>query len=112
MPLYEIVALKASRWNTNHNIGLVVGATYPEELKTIRQAHPELPILIPGVGVQGGDLELAVHYGVDAHKKGIIINSSRGIIYAGKGADFANAARRATETLRNEINKVIDGLSK
>jgi orotidine-5'-phosphate decarboxylase len=53
-----------------------------------------------------------VHYGVDAHKKGILINSSRGIIYAGKGADFANAARRATETLRNEINKVIDGLSK
>jgi len=112
MPLYEIVAIKASHWNTNHNIGLVVGATYPEELKTIRQAHPELPILIPGVGAQGGDLELAVRYGIDAYKRGIIINSSRGIIYAGKGADFANAARRATETLRNDINKVIDGLKK
>jgi orotidine-5'-phosphate decarboxylase len=112
MPLYEIVALKASRWNTNHNVGLVVGATYPEELKNIRQAHPGLPILIPGVGAQGGDLELAVRYGIDADNRGIIINSSRGIIYASKGADFAGAARRATQTLRDEINKVIDGIKK
>ena len=111
-PLYEIVAMKASQWNTNHNIGLVVGATYPEELKNIRQAYPDIPILIPGVGAQGGDLELAVHYGIDAHNRGIIINSSRGIIYAGNGADFADAARRATETLRDDINKVIDGLKK
>ena len=110
MPLYEIVALKASRWNTNHNVGLVVGATYPEELKNIRQAHPDLPILIPGVGAQGGDLELAVRYGIDADNRGIIINSSRGIIYASKGADFAKAARCATATLRDEINKVIDGI--
>ena len=112
MPLYEIVALKASRWNTNHNVGLVVGATYPEELKNIRQAHPGLPILIPGVGAQGGDLELAVRYGIDADNRGIIINSSRGIKYASKGADFAKAARRATATLRDEINKVIDGIRK
>ena len=112
MPLYEIVALKASRWNTNHNVGLVVGATYPEELKNIRQAHPDLPMLIPGVGAQGGDLELAVRYGIDADNRGIIINSSRGIIYASKGADFAKAARRATQTLRDEINKVIDGIRK
>ena len=112
MPLYEIVALKASQWNTNHNVGLVVGATYPEELKNIRQAYPDLPILIPGVGAQGGDLDLAVRYGVDAHNRGIMINSSRGIIYAGKGADFANAARQATQTLRDEINKCIDGLGK
>ena len=112
MPLYEIVALKASQWNTNHNIGLVVGATYPEELKNIRQTHPDMPILIPGVGAQGGDLELAVRYGIDANNRGIIINSSRGIIYASKGADFADAARHATKILRDEINKVIDGLKK
>ena len=112
MPLYEIVALKASRWNINHNVGLVVGATYLEELKNIRQAHPGLPILIPGIGAQGGDLELAVRYGIDADNRGIIINSSRGIIYAGTGADFARAARCATETLRDEINQVIDGLKK
>jgi orotidine-5'-phosphate decarboxylase len=112
LPLYEIVALKASQWNTNHNVGLVVGATYPEELKIIRQAHPNIPILIPGVGTQGGDLELAVRYGIDAKKGGIIINSSRGIIYAGKGNDFAGAARHAAQTLRDEINHVIEGLSK
>jgi orotidine-5'-phosphate decarboxylase len=109
-PLYEIVALKAGKWNTNHNIGLVIGATYPEELKNIRIAHPDLPILIPGVGAQGGDLELAVRYGIDAQNRGIMINSSRGIIYAGKGADFAKAAGRATETLRDDINKCIGGL--
>ncbi len=112
VPLYEIVALKASRWNTNHNVGLVVGATYPEELKNIRQSHPDMLILIPGVGAQGGDLELAVRYGIDVHNRGIIINSSRGIIYAGKGGDFAIAARRATETLRDDINKIIDRLKK
>ena len=111
-PLYEIVALKASQWNTNNNIGLVVGATYPEELKNIRQAHPDMLILIPGVGAQGGDLELAVRYGIDAHNRGVIINSSRGIIYASKGTDFADAARRATKALRDEINKVIDGIKK
>ena len=112
IPLYEIVAQKASRWNTNRNVCLVVGATYPEELKNIRHNHPDMPILIPGVGAQGGDLELAVRYGIDVNNRGIIINSSRGIIYAGKGEDFADAARRATETLRGEINKCIDGLSK
>jgi orotidine-5'-phosphate decarboxylase len=107
LPLYKIVSLKASQWNANHNVGLVIGATYPEELKDIRQAHPDMPVLIPGVGAQGGDLELAVRYGIDVQKRGIIINSSRGIIYAGKGTDFADAARRATETLHNEINKCI-----
>jgi orotidine-5'-phosphate decarboxylase len=110
LPLYEVVAIKASQWNTNHNVGLVVGATYPEELKTIRQAHPDMPILIPGVGTQGGDLALAVRYGIDAHNRGIIINSSRGIIYASKGVDFASAAQRATQTLHDEINKVIASL--
>jgi orotidine-5'-phosphate decarboxylase len=110
LPLYEIVALKASQWNTNHNIGLVVGATYPEELKNIRQSHPDMPILIPGVGAQGGDLDLAVRYGIDINKRGIIVNSSRGIIYAGKGKDFANAARHASEILRGEINKIINNL--
>ena len=104
-PLYEVVALKASLWNTNKNVGLVVGATYPEELKTIRQAHPDMVILIPGVGAQGGDLKLAVDYGVDSQKRGIIVNSARQIIYASRGSDFALAARRAAQNLRDEINK-------
>lgn len=110
LPLYQVVALKASQWNTNGNVGLVVGATYPEELKTIRQAHPALPILIPGVGAQGGDLALAVKYGLDANQRGIIINSSRQIIYASQGSDFASAAQRATQTLRDAINREIDNL--
>jgi len=107
LPLYQIVAIKASRWNTNGNVALVIGATYPEELKIIRQAHPDLPILIPGVGAQGGDLALAMKYGIDANKRGIMINSSRQIIYASKGTDFATAARKATLTLRDAINQEI-----
>jgi orotidine-5'-phosphate decarboxylase len=102
--LFEIVAQKASDWNKHGNIGLVVGATYPEELKLVRQNHPEMPLLIPGVGAQGGDLELTIRYGVDAQGQGAIINSSRQIIYAGKGKDFAQAARKAAAELREQIN--------
>ena len=94
-PLFEVVADKVSQWNTNHNLGLVVGATYPEELKSIRQSHPDIPILIPGIGAQGGDLALAVRYGVNAQGRGIILNSSRQIIYASRGKDFRPAAWRA-----------------
>jgi orotidine-5'-phosphate decarboxylase len=104
-PLFEIVAEKASSWNTNGNIGLVVGATYPDELKTIRQQHPDMPILIPGIGAQGGDVAATVKFGVSARGDKAIINSSRQILYASKGRDFAEAARRAALTLRDEINK-------
>jgi orotidine-5'-phosphate decarboxylase len=103
--LFEIVAQKASQWNTYGNIGLVVGATYPEELKLIRQSHPAMPILIPGIGAQGGDLALAVRYGVDGKGERAIINSSRQIIYASKGKDFAEASRRAASELREQINQ-------
>ena len=103
-PLYEVVALKASEWNTYGNIGLVVGATYPEELRQIRQQHPDMPLLIPGVGAQGGDLALVVRYGVNAEGELAIINSSRQIIYASRGEDFAQAARKAASSLRDEIN--------
>jgi len=102
--LYEIVAEKAQRWNTNNNIGLVVGATYPSELRQIRQAHRDLPILIPGIGAQGGDLERSVRYGVDAKGERAIINSSRQILYASSGRDFAEAARREVASLRERIN--------
>jgi orotidine-5'-phosphate decarboxylase len=104
-PLYEIVGMKASDWNTRGNVGLVVGATYPEEVKQMRQAHPDMLFLVPGVGAQGGDLRLSVHYGVNRDLRGIIINSSRGIIYASRGKDFAVAARKAAQTLRDEINR-------
>jgi len=105
LPLYEVVAARVSQWNSSGNIGLVVGATYPEELTTIRRAHPNLVILVPGVGAQGGDLRQAVHFGVNRDLRGIVINSARQIIYASKGPDFAQAARKAAQTLRDEINK-------
>jgi orotidine-5'-phosphate decarboxylase len=103
-PLFEIVALKASQWNTHGNIGLVVGATYPEELRLIRQHHPDMPLLIPGIGSQGGDLATTVRYGVDGKGEKAIINSSRQIIYASRERDFARAARRAATELRDQIN--------
>jgi orotidine-5'-phosphate decarboxylase len=104
-PLFEIVALKAAKWNTHGNIGLVVGATYPEELRLIRQSHPDMPILIPGIGAQGGELASAVRYGINRHGENAIINSSRHIIYASSGKDFAEAARRVALSLREQINK-------
>ena len=103
-PLFELVALKASQWNIYGNIGLVVGATYLEELRLIRQSHPNMPLLIPGIGAQGGDLAATVRYGVNAKGEGAIINSSRGIIYASPGKDFAQAARQAASSLQEQIN--------
>ncbi len=103
-PLFEIVALKAKQWNTYGNIGLVVGATYPEELRLIRQSYPDMPLLIPGIGAQGGDLASAVRYGVNAEGEKAIINSSRQIIYASREKDFAQAARRVASELRDRIN--------
>ncbi|MDP6043007.1 MAG: orotidine-5'-phosphate decarboxylase [Dehalococcoidales bacterium] len=103
-PLFEIVAIKASQWNTLGNIGLVVGATYPKELKLIRANHPDILLLIPGIGTQGGALASTVCYGVDAHGEKAIINSSRQIIYASQGKDFAQAAGRAAAELRDQIN--------
>jgi len=103
-PLFELVALKASQWNIRGNIGLVVGATYPEELRLIRNSYPDMLLLIPGIGAQGGDLASTVRYGVNARGEGAIINSSRGIIYASPGKDFAQAARQAASSLRDQIN--------
>ena len=104
LPLYEAVAQKAKEWNIHGNIGLVVGATYPEELKRIRSICPEMPLLIPGIGAQGGDLASAVSYGVDGRGEKAIINVSRQILYASKGKDFAQTARSIAERIRNQIN--------
>jgi len=104
IPLFEIVALKAAQWNKQGNIGLVVGATYPEELKLIRQSHPDMPLLIPGIGAQGGDLASAVRCGVDALGRRAILTSSRQIIYASSEKDFADAARRVAADLQERIN--------
>jgi orotidine-5'-phosphate decarboxylase len=104
LPLYEAVAQKAKEWNIYGNIGLVVGATYPEELKKVRSICPEMPLLIPGIGAQGGDLASAVGYGVDAQGEKAIINVSRQILYASKEKDFAQAARNMAEKIRKQIN--------
>jgi orotidine-5'-phosphate decarboxylase len=105
MKFYQTVALRAGDWNKGGNVGLVVGATYPEELKEIRKMCPDMPLLIPGIGVQGGDLELSVRYGVDADKEKAIIVAARQVLYASNGADYAQAARKAAIGLRDAINR-------
>lgn len=106
MPLYQAVAKRvAEEWNENNNCLLVMGATYPEELKIVRELVGDIPFLIPGIGAQGGDIKAAVTNGKDSNGAGMIINSSRGIIFASSGSDFAEAARKATLQLRDEINK-------
>ena len=103
-PLYEHVVAKVLKWNTKKNIGLVVGATHPGELKRIRSMAPELPILIPGVGAQSGDLEAAVRYGCDREGFLAVINVGRSIIHASTGEDFAEKAREAAVEFRDRMN--------
>ena len=105
--LYEIVAEKASAWNQHGNVGLVVGATYPDELKAVRARYPETPFLIPGIGAQGGDLAFTVKNGLDKNRERTVINSSRQILYASRGKDFAEAAGKAAKTMRDQINAVL-----
>jgi len=105
MKFYQSVALRAGDWNRGGNVGLVVGATYPDELKEIRKLCPDMPLLIPGIGAQGGDLELSVRYGVNAAGEKAIIMAARQVIYASAGPSFARAARKAARELRDSINK-------
>jgi len=104
--LYVHVARQVvNEWNKLGNCSLVVGATYPDELKEIRGiVGPDMPILVPGVGSQGGDARAAVHAGLGAARAGLIINSSRGVVFASSGEDFAEAARAEALKLRDEIN--------
>jgi orotidine-5'-phosphate decarboxylase len=112
MPLYKYVAHRvANHWNKNGNCAVVVGATYPEELAEVRKIVGDMPILIPGVGFQQKDVPLekqveqVVSAGKDSRGQGMIINSSRGIIFASKGSDFAEAACRETIKLGELINQ-------
>jgi len=109
-PLFEAVAELANEWNTRGNLGLVVGATWPEELERIRAICPDMPILLPGVGPQGADLAQALRAGLDAQGGGVIVSSSRQVLYASSGDDFARAARRAALSLRDEINRQRDAV--
>ncbi|HQH27445.1 MAG TPA: orotidine-5'-phosphate decarboxylase [Oligoflexia bacterium] len=104
--LYQHIAMTVSeKWNSRGNAMLVVGATYPKELAEVREIAPDVPFLVPGVGAQGGDVEAAVSNGKDRAGTGMVINSSRGIIYASSGKDFAEAARCEAMKLRDEINR-------
>jgi orotidine-5'-phosphate decarboxylase len=105
--LYKVVAEKAQEWNKADNIGLVVGATYPEELLEVRQLCPRMTLLIPGIGAQGGSLDLAVRHGVDSTGQRAIFASSRQILYASTGSDFDRAAREATDKMRRQINSIL-----
>jgi len=104
-PLYERVAALADVWNANDNVGLVVGATAPEELEAIREIVPDTPFLVPGIGAQGGDAEAAVEHGL-ADGVGLV-NSSRGIIFAGEdqGENFAKASGQAAKRLKKRLNQ-------
>lgn len=105
-PLYKHIAQKiVNDWNNNNNCMLVVGATYPEELKEVRKIAPNMILLVPGIGAQGGDIEKTLQAGLDSNKSGLIISSSRGIIYASSGEDFAEKAKQEAQKLRDEINK-------
>ena len=106
MPVYLKVAEMIRSWNDKDNCGLVAGATHGSELENIRNTVGDLPFLIPGIGAQGGDLEAAVTAGTDALGEMAVINSSRGVLYASSGPDFAEAAGRVARGLRDEMNGV------
>jgi len=103
-PLYKKVVQAAKKWNTKRNVGLVVGATHPLELKEVRSMVPTMPLLIPGIGKQGGDLQRSVQYGCDKNGLSAVINAGRSILYASKGEDFALAARAEAIKIRDQIN--------
>ncbi len=103
LPLYRRVAERADRdWNGLQNLMLVVGATYPAEMANLRRAHPRLSFLVPGIGAQGGDLRSTLAAGLDARGTGLLVNSARGIIYAGDGT--AQAIGAAAAQLHADIN--------
>ena len=105
-PLYQLVAEKVAReWNGNGNCALVVGATWPEQLREVRAIVGDVPFLVPGVGAQGGDVEAVVTNAKTANGTGLVVSSSRAILYASGGDDFAEAAARAAKSLRDEINR-------
>jgi len=103
-PLYQHVARRvALEWNEIGECGLVVGATYPDELRQVRAIVGDLPLLVPGVGAQGGDVDATVSAGADSTGYGMVINSSRAVLYASSGADFAEAARAEAIATRGRI---------
>jgi orotidine-5'-phosphate decarboxylase len=108
VPLYQLVAASvAHRWNTNGNCCIVVGATAPSELAEVRRIVGDLPILIPGVGSQGGDLEEAIRAGANSRGQGMIVNLSRSVLFASSGADYAEAARAELQRVHDQGSAIL-----
>jgi orotidine-5'-phosphate decarboxylase len=106
-PLYMALARRvADEWNANANCGLVMGATYPSDLAQVRAVVGDLPLLVPGIGTQGGDLEATLRAGLDSQGYGLVISASRSVIYASSDLDFAQAARHQAKQLNQEINRL------
>ena len=105
-PLYRFILEKVNGWNEKHNCGVVVGATHPDELQQVRDLAPELPFLIPGIGAQGGDVELSVRNGTNSAGELALYNSSRGIIFKTSGTDFGDAAAAEARSVRDMINQI------
>ena len=108
-PLYQVVAEKVAYWDKDHNCGLVVGATHPEQLRRLRSLAGDMPLLIPGVGAQGGSLERAVLDGTDNFRKVAVINVSRSVLYASAEKDFAQRARQELEKLNGIVRRLREG---
>jgi orotidine-5'-phosphate decarboxylase len=110
-PLYQVVAEKMNYWNKEQNCGLVVGATHPDQLITVRQAAGDMPLLIPGVGAQGGSLEESALNGTDHFRKPAVINVSRSVLYASTDKDFAMRARAELQKLNRSVESLRNGHS-
>lgn len=109
-PVYLRLARRSQQRASQGNLGLVIGATAPQQLADVRSICPDLPLLIPGIGAQGGDLADSVRCGVDAGGRLAVINASRSVIYASANADYASAARKAASNMRDEINATLDDM--
>ena len=111
--IYQVIAEYCVSWNNEGNLGLVVGATFPDELKIVRDIVGELPILVPGIGSQSGDLEASVRVGLGRENHGLLVSSSRGIIYASSDRNnFGPAAANASSDLRENINNILADLGR
>ena len=107
-PLYQYVAARAAEWNRRGNVGVVVGGTYPQELGEVRALCQDMPILVPGVGAQHGDVRESVNNGMDRRGRNLMVSSSRGVLYASRDReDFAQAARKAVQDLRGQLNRIL-----
>ncbi len=107
-PIYLQIVKKAQAWNEHRNLALVTGATYPEELQEVRAIAPEMPLLVPGIGAQGGDISRVVAAGADRNGQGLLISASRSVLFASDGDDYAEAAGAEAERLKHEIQVAVE----